>query len=172
MDGKETKSYTNMEKLAVNIGMALAEFTSAVRAIGETLGIVKVQPLGGKRPEGSKLWENVKNIPKRMIGTIDRLAGIEQKEKGKPFIRSAIIALIAVPIAIIVFNIWSLASNAKPAQEKKVPEKAAPVPKKTSGNKVHANDAFYRMAFGGLLPKNTFAAAASQPTSKMRQILR
>ena len=162
MDGKETKSYTNMEKLAVNIGMALAEFTSAVRAIGETLGIVKVQPLGGKRPEGSKLWENVKNIPKRMIGTIDRLAGIEQKEKGKPFIRSAIIALIAVPIAIIAFNIWSLASNAKPAQEKKPREKTAPAPRKAEGVRVHANDAFYKMAFARPLPKNTFAISAQK----------
>ncbi len=82
MEKNETYSNSNGENFAIETGIALAEATSLLRVIAENLGIVKVQPLGKKKPEGSKLWKKVKNAPKDMIDAIDRLVGIEQKENG------------------------------------------------------------------------------------------
>ena len=72
-------------------------------------------------------------------------------------------------MAIIASAICVHVNNAKPAQEKKPQEKAAPAPKKAAEIGVHQNDAFYNMAFGRKLPKNTFVAAARQPVSQKGQ---
>jgi len=184
-DGTHSDYNYSKPNRAIEAGIMLAELSSLARAAGEWLGILKVQPLGKKKPEGSGFWEKAKKnfrhaaIPAIMAyvrgerkvekGTesLDRLAGVEKNEKGKWKVRAAIIALIAVPMAIIAFNIWSLASNAKPVQENKKQEKEAPAPRKATGMKMHKNDALYQMAFGST-PKNTFVAV-QKPASKARQ---
>ena len=158
MEKDGTYSDSSKPNFAIEAAIVVAELASLGRAVLENLGILKLQPLGKKKPEGGKFWEK-----------IDRLAGIKPEETGKWKVRAAIIALIAIPMAIIAFNIWSLASNAKPAQENKKQEKETPAPRKATGMKLHESDVFYKMAFARQLPKNTFAVAQKQPISQKRQ---
>ncbi len=153
---------------ALEAAIAIAEVSSFFRAVGETLGIVKVRPLGGKKPEGSNFWGKIKNAQKSMIGAIDRLAGVENNEKGKWKVRAAIIGAIAIPIAIVAIVIGFHAKEANQGQGKKVQEKIAPAPRKATGMQVHKNDALYQMAFGSAQRK-TFVLASQQPAAKSRQ---
>jgi len=168
---------------AIDAGVALAMVSALFRAVGERLGILKVQELGKKKPEGNGFWEKAKKsfrhaaIPAIMAyvhgarkveqetESLDRFAGIEPGEKGKRRMRAAIIGIVIIPIAIIAFNIWDLANRRKPAQEKKLQEKVAPAPRKAVGVKVHGKDVFYQMAFGST-PKNTFVVQVQQPVKK------
>ena len=155
------------ERIA-NVAIAIAEVSSFFRAVGETLGIVKVQPLDGKKPEGNKFWGKIKNAPKAALGAIDRFVGVENNEKGKWKVRAAIMGAIAIPIAIVAIVIGFHVKEAKQEQGKKVREKIAPAPRKATGMQVHKNDALYQMAFGST-PKNTFVLASQQPATKSRQ---
>jgi len=170
MEKDGTYSDSKVSPTAIELGVALAEITSAARAVLENLGIVKVQELGEKKPEGGKFWESIKNAHKEMVAKLDRLAGIEPKDSGKNMTRAVFVAVTAIPIAIVAFTVWSHANEIKQGIENKKQEKTAPAPRKATGREMHKNDVFYTMAFGKQLPKKTFVVA-QKPISRARQLI-
>ena len=129
----------------------LYNLISYVRYIPEAIGLLKVELPGEKKPEKSSIW-------KGMIDRIDRLFGIEPKEKNRKFTRVIGAASIMIPIMIAPIVVLLAVTQPKQAPEKKLPEKVAPAPRKAIAMEVHRNDVFYRMAFAST-PK-TFVVAA------------
>ena len=115
--------------------------------------------MGGERPKENGFLGMIRSAWKGVIGEIDRIMRVEPSENDKWKPRVIFALASAAAIATIVFALWSDVKSAKPLQEKKPQEKTAPAPRKAEGTEVHANDAFYKMAFSRPLPKSTFVAA-------------
>ena len=113
----------------------------------------------------------------KLFAPIDRIGDIGPNEKNRGLVRAAFVALIAVPVAIVVFNTWSLAKYAPP-QEQKKPDgienvKGVPAKKQKESDKtreyilpntsVLTNKKIEGMAFG---KRPTTASAKAFPTGR------